>query len=34
LQILPIIDHIPTSVYIGWHLNYLLPTTIPVNVDM
>ena len=26
LQILPIIDHLPTSVYIGWHLDYHLPT--------
>ena len=24
----------PTSVYIGWHLDYHLPTNIPVNVDM
>jgi hypothetical protein len=28
LQILPIIDHLPTSVYIGWHLDNHLPTTL------
>ena len=26
------IDHLPTLVYIGWHLDYHLPTTIPVNL--
>ena len=34
LQILPIFHHLPTSVYIGLHLDYHLPTTIPVNVYM
>ena len=34
LQILQIFDHLPTSVYIGWHLDYHLPTTILVNVYM
>ena len=26
LQILPIFDHLPNSVYIGWHLDYYMST--------